>query len=580
MDKKLFSIAVGLFVLAWILLSIPSVFASDVYSVEGHVYDVTNNKPLSGVLVQLKEAKPTIFGTLTVTISENYEVTVSIDGEQAQVLQVVVGQKTILVRVVWNGVNFVLRLKKVVSVTLTFIVAVDGDCYITQTNEDGYWKIENVEEGKYYLLVSRDEYCSYLDYLEVKSDLSLTTYLLQLVEKTELELRVERLENLIPIIFERLDNLDREVTEILTEIAILKENVQNLDSRLKTAEENIEVLSQELEGVKSRLSEDEARISRLEQEVQEIYSLIIGIQENIEVIRDRLNVLENRTGYLEGRVCVLENWRLYVDESLANLFGRTEVLENRVDELQRRVEDLEIRMDAVENRVSRLEHDLYQLILRVFEIEQRITIPKEIPRVKVEGVFLRKVCDNVFEPVSGEIVWILSYNLVPMATYTDSNGYYCFENVVMDEVVLRVREMRYQTVLKRDAFVKVLWDNRENRTYVVTSISGKIYLDSLALENKVEVCLKGMGKCYAENFTGGFYEFRDVEVGTYTLTGTYNGYHSVDWVELTHEPLVLDIHLSKGVSWKFPVIVGAGLMATLAVAIIGAGIALKSGKLR
>jgi predicted nucleic acid-binding Zn-ribbon protein len=575
MDKKLFAVALALFITAWLILIVPA-RADTVYTLEGYVYDVTNNKPLEDALVQIIKVKPAIVKTVRITISENYEVTVVVDGVQAQVLQVYVGKTFIRIYFVYNGINVLFKIKKVASVTIVINISLDGDSYVVQTNEQGYWT-ENVEAGKYYIYVSKGGYCSYLDYLDVESNLTLTTYLMQLVEKTALELRVEALENLIPIIFGRLDNIDREISVIYGEIGSLKDRVTSLEQRMTSAEENIENLRAELDWTKQRLASDEERISQLEKDVQNIYNIIAGIQENIEGIRARLDNLEARTQVLENKVCVLEEWRIVVDQRLQELFGRVENLEIKTAELDRRVTGLEQRMDEAESKISQLEQNLYQLGLRVAEIEKEITIPKEIPRVKVEGTVMAKVCDNVYEPLRGELVWIVSYNLVPMATYTDDTGHYRFENVVADEVSVRCRDLRYTTVLTKDAFVRIVYDENENKTYVVSRIWGKLYLDGLATENTITVYLRGEKVAILENFSGGVYCFDGIPVGQYTVYAYYKTekgkeMKAMQYVTLTHEPLQVDLHLSEAtIGWVLPVATGTLIMVGTLIALLGAG---------
>lgn len=572
----MFAVALVLFIIAWLMLIVPA-RADTIYTLEGYVYDVTNNKPLEGALVQIMAVKPQIVKTVQITISENYEVTVVVDGVQAQVLQVYVGKTFIRIHFVYNGINVLFKIKKVASVTIVINISFDGDSYVVETNEQGYWT-ENVKEGKYYIYVSKEGYCSYLDYLEVKSNLTLTltTYLIQLVEKTVLELRIEALENLIPIIFGRLDNIDREISEIYGEIGSLKERVSSLEQRMTQTEENIENLRVELELTKQRLASDEERISQLEKDVQNIYNIIAGIQENIEGIRARLDNLEARTQVLENKVCVLEEWRIVVDQRLQELFGRVENLEIKTAELDRRVASLEQRMNETENRISQLEQNLYQLGLRVAEIERQIAIPKEIPRVRVEGTMV-KIHDNVYQPLKGELVWIVSYNLVPMATYTDDTGYYRFENVVADEVSVRCRDLRYTTVLTKDAFVRIVYDENENKTYVVSRIWGKLYLDGLATENTITVYLRGEKIAILENFGGGVYCFDGIPVGQYTVYAYYKTdrgkeMKAMQYVTLTHEPLQLDLHLSETtIGWALPVATGTLVMVGTLIALLGAG---------
>jgi predicted nucleic acid-binding Zn-ribbon protein len=575
MDKRLFAVALGLFITAWLMLIIPA-RADTVYTLEGYVYDVTNNKSLESALVQIMAVEPQIVKTVQITISENYEVTVVVDGVQAQVLQVYVELRFIRIHFVYNGINVFLKMKKFVSATIVINISFDSDSYVVQTDEQGYWT-ENVKEGKYYIYVSKEGYCSYLDYLEVKSNLTLTTYLMQLVEKTVLELRVEALENLIPVIFGRLDNIDREISAIYGEIGLLKERVSCLEQRMTSAEENIENLRAELDLTKQRLANDEDRISQLEKDVQNIYNVIAGIQENIEGIRARLGNLEARTQVLENKVCVLEEWRIVVDQRLQELFERVENLEIKTAELDRRVTSLEQRMDEAEDRISQLEQNLYQLGLRVAEIERQIIIPKEIPRVKVEGTVMVKISDNVYQPLKGELVWIVSYNLVPMATYTDDTGYYRFENVVADEVSVRCRDLRYTTVLRKDACVRIVYDESENETYVVSRIWGKLYLDGLATENTITVYLRGEKIAILENFGGGVYCFDNIPVGQYTIYAYYKTekgkeMKTIQYVTLTHEPLELDLHLSETtIGWVLPVATGTLVMVGTLIALFGAG---------
>lgn len=387
-----------------------------------------------------------------------------------------------------------------------------GQTHSTVTDENGNWELV-VPSGRYYLTVWKDNYTYYTAYYEIERDISVTIYLMQLDSAW-----MNWVENQIWGIQENIGEIREEIAEIWEGIAFQSYEINSLKQRV----ENLE----------NRMDQLENKVSRIE--------------ENLDLVWRELKATENL---------------------LTEMIERITELEQEVTDLQSRVADLEI-------RVSNLEVQVYNIWLKIAEIERKITVPEGIPRFSISGRVFR-MCENLSEPYPDVYVWIGSYNLVPMDTYTDLSGGFEFENVVGDRVVLRVKDLRYEWILNKDAELWIYYSLSENRTFVVSPcVYGSIYLGENLYENQVEVTLVGVNvdRVYSDNFTK-TYQFQNVEVGEYTLIAKAGDLKFVKELVVTHEPLKQDIALQKAVGgawWIMPLVGGILLTTFVGAMIVGA----------
>jgi len=507
-------IASLLLVLVLTSLLIPLVKADEEYTVSGIVYDISNNQPLEGACVQLSRVSET-FHLLEVVINENLEVTVN--GAVISVEWIVVSNHNVILKFRYGGRNTFLHFvhhrriraengQVIVEIRVVIKVVVGGETYCVVTNENGGWSL-TIPEGEYYLVVSKDGYTCYLDYLKVNQDFSVTTYLMQLDSAW--------------------------MNWVRSQISGIQENIEGIREEILQIWENIALQNYEINSLKQRVASLEERMDKLENRVSQIEENLLLVWKELEATRRLL----------------------------------AETIEG-VDQLEDEVQDLQSRVGELEVRISNLEVQVYNIWLKIAEIEKKITVPEGIPRFTISGR-VSKVCENYSEPYGGLYVWIGSYNLVPMDTYTDSSGSFRFENVVGDRVVLRVKDLRYEWILTRDANINVFYSLSENRTYVVSTVYGKIYLGENIYENQVEVSLIGVNRVYSDNFVGG-YCFQNVEVGEYVLIARAGDLTFTKQLVVTHEPLEQDIALQKAVAgmwWVMPLI-GAVLLTTFVGALV------------
>lgn len=466
----------------------PSIIANDGYIVEGYVYDSIYGELIDNALVQLVKYKDKIeIMKVIIKVVENLDIEVKIDNVSI-IIDAEYLDKMIKIKFEYEGMKFRLFVHKKVGIYIMCLVKSE-EIRATIT-EEGYYRFDYVDEGKYMLIVSHSKYVSYTDFIEVKQNLILTTYLLPLQ----------------PII----RNIENEIRQLEDNVLFLKNEIDNIKERLTKVEVDIDLIKE--------------RISRLEQNIENLEEEIVRLNDRINELWAYIdNTIKTMYGYIENlRRDIYE----YINEVKENIMSRVRILEERTDNVELKINELEI-------RVSNLE-------LKVREIEEKITIPEGIPKYSIEGKIWYKDEEFMF-PFSNQYVWLLTYNLIPIETYTDEEGYYRFDNVVGDRVVLRYRDLRYEWVLDDNDYVRIVYE--DNNAYVVGKIYGYIYLDNELFENDVRVSL--IGEDYEKTkYVVGYYEFDYVPIGEYKLIVSDNYKYEADIV-ITHKTQRIDIDFKR-----------------------------------
>lgn len=287
-----------LLIVAIILLLLPYVNADTKYKVTGYVYDVSNRE-LTDAVVQITSVKLTNIIFLKVIVYDNYDIEVYIDNVRINI-SYEVGVK-IRIFFSYDGYNFRLIINKRIGILMLRICKVES--YVIET-ENGSYEIE-LDEGKYYFYVTKENYTSYLDYVEVKSDLILTHYLMSLEEYTRLEYKVCLLEN-------RVENIEDDIRAIWDEINVMKSDLNVARQRIDEIENRLSVVEQELIDIRAEIGRIEnefaSKIKLLENEIDEIKKEIVNMW--IEIAKQQLEINE-----LNIRLGLIEN-RLYIPEEI------------------------------------------------------------------------------------------------------------------------------------------------------------------------------------------------------------------------------------------------------------------------
>jgi predicted nucleic acid-binding Zn-ribbon protein len=550
------SILAGIIVCLTVFQVLPLASADETYQLEGKVYDILNRTPLPEAKVTVTEVKPVVFVPLTITIRENYTVTIS-STVDVSVIQVVVTNSHLLIHVNVAGKNCILKLKKVVSVTITIYVSSDCDSYVTYTDENGYWSIQ-VSEGKYYVNVEKDGYTSYLHYLEVKQNLTLTSYLLLLSDKTEIEKRLDNLENRMAQVEQNLVVLQNELNSLQNELDLVEENLDKLRSDFQTFQSQVEnalaMIDQELVQIKDvlkvygellenhekRITVLEERMDNCDKKLAELDTRLKQCEDNINAIWNEVRSIWDRIGIIENSIADLAQHIRVIENNLSILSARVDVLENRVDVLSERLDVLDGRVDALEVRVANCEIQINVLMQRVKNIEERLTIPSGIPLGTVM-FYVRENIDNQLVPMDNVFCSVYSYNIVPFGGYTE-NGRVKFENVVLDRVVLRCLSFRMEYVLTKDLELKLI--KSENEVYPVTDV----YIKIEGIKAPYDVELDGM---IIKNSYDEIVTFSDVRSGRYTVkvTDKEGNQYSRDF-EVGIEPVAVEVSPTTAY-WKY-----------------------------
>jgi predicted nucleic acid-binding Zn-ribbon protein len=546
MKEKLLSI---LFLSIISLINIT--YADTTYNLQGYVYDVIYRKPLENATVVISKVSPSI--NIQVTITEN---AVYVNGNQVQVIQIIQVGNKYKIHIVYNDCNIIFFVKQL-NITINITISTDCDSYVLQTDENGYWNIE-LSEGKYYINVSKDGYTSYLHYLEVKeNNLTVTTYLLTLEKETELERRVDNLENQVKLLWKETNNIWNRIYEISENIDNINRDLLNrisyLNSLIQQTEENLkraleqglenarmerEILKQKIENEIENLRNDflnavnliNQQLNEVRSEINQERQLIIEIQDNFNSFKD---IVSKTLEVLNSKI---ENIML----DIANLNNRLNVLELKVDEHEIRISNLELELRLFEEKIN----------YEIEQIKEQITIPINIPKYSLTVYTYYHIYDN-YIPYDNQYVYVLTYNVIPMDGYT-KDGKITFYNIVADKVVVKYLDCRYEFILENDDVVRFVtnW-----HTYVVSSIT----FYSLEGEN-IKVNLKGNGIDLTFNVVDNVtYDF--LPIGDYTIT--YNG--KEEKITLTHKPMIIFMSKEKPLITTQNIAMIGGIVGVLAI---------------